>query len=258
MIRDEIQAGRKVLKSLDRQTIVVLTVSAVLVLLQMKFGSRRLFRTDIAPILSLPASDLFAWGWWFVMQGTLGFVLPVLILKFGFSQTREQMGLGLGDWKFAGTIAALYVPVVLIGTWVLSDGPAFQQNYPHLQEAANSWQTFFVYESLFLFYWIGWEYLWRGFVLFGTRKSLGFYAIFVQALPFAVLHYAKPLPEALLSVVGGIVLGALVWRTGSFWIAVPIHWIQMFSLDLFSTLRIRSGISGYGLSALIDTIRSAF
>ncbi len=237
---------------------VVLTVSAVLVILQMKFGSRRLFRLELAETFSLPDTELFAWGWWFIMQGTLGFIIPVLILKFGFSQTREQMGLGLGDWKFAGVIASLYIPVVLAGTWVLSDGAAFQDNYPHLREASTSWRVFFIYQALFLFYWVGWEYLWRGFVLFGTRHSLGLYAIFVQALPFAVLHYAKPLPEAMLSVVGGILLGALVWRTGSFWIAVPIHWIQMFSLDLFSALRTRSGISGSGLSSILEMIRFGF
>lgn len=257
-LRDEISSARIALKSLDRRTVVVLTMTAVLVILQMKFGSRRLFKTELAEAFSLPATDLFAWGWWFVMQGTLGFVVPVLILKYGFSLTRDQMGLGAGDWKFAGFVAALYIPVVLVGTWILSDGQAFQDNYPHLKEATTSWQTFLIYQALFLFYWIGWEYLWRGFVLFGTKHTLGFYAIFVQALPFAVLHYAKPFPEAMLSIVGGILLGALVWRSGSFWIAVPIHWVQMFALDLFSTLRIRTGVSGWGFAALLDLIKTIF
>ena len=31
-------------------------------------------------------------------------------------------------------------------------------------------------------------------MLFGTKQVLGVYAILVQALPFAVLHYAKPFP----------------------------------------------------------------
>ena len=97
---------------------------------------------------------------------------------------------------------------------------------------------------------MGWEYLWRGFVLFGTAPTLGLYAIFVQALPFAALHVTKPWPEALLSIVGGIALGALVWRCRSFWIAVPIHAAQMMLLDFWSALRIRTGASGWGLEAL--------
>lgn len=257
-LREEISSARNALKSMDRRTVVVLTMSAVLVILQMKFGSRRLFKTELATVLSLPATDLFAWGWWFTLQGALGFVVPILILKYGFSMTRNQMGLGAGDWKFAVSVAALYIPIVLVGTWILSDGQAFQENYPHLKEATTSWKAFFIYEALFLFYWIGWEYLWRGFVLFGTKHTLGLYAIFVQALPFAVLHYAKPFPEAMLSIVGGILLGALVWRSRSFWIAVPIHWVQMLALDLFSTLRIRSGVSGWGFSSLMDLLKSVF
>lgn len=221
----------------------------------MRFGARSLYRFDIAPVLSLPATEIYAWGWWFLIQAFLGFMIPVLLLRFAFSMSFVEMGLGLGDWKFAGTIGLFYVPLVLVGTWILSDGMVFQENYPHLEAAKRNWSTFVVYEMLFLFYWIGWEYLWRGFILFGTKHALGLSAIFVQAVPFAVLHYTKPLPEALLSVLGGIALGALVWRSRAFWIAVPIHWIQMVSLDLFSTLRIRSGVSGWDPAAMLEIVK---
>jgi hypothetical protein len=254
-VRGEIASIRKVWSSLDRRAVMVLTVSAVLVLLQMRFGSRTFYRLEVATALSISADELHAWGWWFGVQGILGFLIPVFLLRVVSRLSAAEMGLGLGDWRFASTIALVYVPLVLVGTWILSDGTGFQQNYPHLQVAAHDWNAFLVYEALFLFYWIGWEYLWRGFVLFGTRHVLGYYAIFVQALPFAVLHYAKPLPEALLSVVGGVALGALVWRSRSFWIAVPVHWMQMVALDLFCSLRIRTGVSGWGLNAVAEIMR---
>lgn len=186
------------------------------------------------------------------MQGVLGFVLPAVGLWWFFSNDLASLGLGAGDWRLATILAALYLPLVAIGTWVLSDGGAFQAQYPHYSPAAENWNTFLLYEALFLFYWLGWEYLWRGFVLFGTAPTLGLYAIFVQALPFAALHVSKPWPEALLSIVGGIALGALVWRCRSFWIAVPIHAAQMMLLDLWCTLRIRTEVSGVGLEALLD------
>ena len=69
-------------------------------------------------------------------------------------------------------------------------------------------------------------------------------------VPFALLHAQKPAAEAYLSVLGGIALGALVWRCRSFWIAVPIHAAQMLVLDLWCTLRLRSGAEGIGLDAL--------
>ena len=90
----------------------------------------------------------------------------------------------------------------------------------------------------------------------GTARTFGLYAVFVQAVPFALLHLNKPLPEALLSIVGGVALGALVWRCRSFWIAVPIHAAQMLVLDFWCTLRIRTGVSGVGPAALVELVRA--
>jgi hypothetical protein len=183
-----------------------------------------------------------------------GFAIPALILLAGFRRTPAQAGLGAGDWRLALTIALVYLPIALVGTWVLSDGAAFREQYPHLTEASYDWWTFVAYEVLFLLYWIGWEYLWRGFVLFGTAPALGAAAVVVQMVPFALLHMEKPPAEAYLSIVGGLALGALVWRCRSFWIAVPIHAYQMLALDLWSTLRVRSGADGIGWDALVQAV----
>ncbi len=254
-LRAEWRRALHAARTLDPQAVFVLLAAVALVIVQFTFGSRRVFREEFAAFFPAEWQGVLAWGWWFAMQGVTGFVLPVLALVLLFRRRPGEIGLGLGDWKLALTIAALYVPVVAVGTWVLSDGAAFQEQYPHYQPAAHDWRFFVIYELLFLFYWIGWEYLWRGFVLFGTAPALGVYAVFVQAMPFALLHLQKPLAEALLSIVGGVALGALVWRCRSFWIAVPIHAAQMLMLDLWCTLRIRTGVSGVGPEALAELLR---
>lgn len=253
-LRAEWDRLRSAAASLDGQTAFVLTFAALLVVLQFTLGDRDLFRRELAWILPSAWQGLASWGWWFGMQGLLGFVVPALALWVFFDNDAADIGLGLGDWRLALIIAGLYLPVVLVGTWVLSDGTAFQQQYPHFRPATQNWNVFLIYEALFLFYWVGWEYLWRGFVLFGTASTFGLYAIFVQALPFAALHIMKPWPEALLSIVGGIALGALVWRCRSFWIAIPIHAAQMMLLDLWCTLRIQTSVSGIDLEALLTLV----
>ncbi len=241
-------------RSLDRQTVFVLTTCIVFVILQQTLGSRRFFRTELSELFAEDWRGLLSWGWWFAVQGVTGFVLPAGALLLLFRRRPAEIGLGLGDWKLASVLALLYLPLVTVGTWVLSDGTEFQAQYPHYQPAALDWKFFLIYEALFLFYWVGWEYLWRGFVLFGTAHTFGLYAIFVQTVPFALLHLNKPLPEALLSIVGGIALGALVWRCRSFWIAVPLHAAQMLILDFWCSLRIRTGVSGIGFGALADLL----
>jgi uncharacterized protein len=246
----------KALRTLDIQTVFVLTAVAVLVLVQYTLGSRRLFRTELQHLFVEEWRELLGWGWWFGWQAITGFVVPVLCLVFLFRRRPAEIGLGRGDWRFALRVAGIYLPFVIAGTWLLSSGTAFQAHYPHLHAAAFDWRLFGLYEGLFILYWIGWEYLWRGFVLFGTRHTFGVYAIFVQMVPFAALHLNKPPIEALLSIVGALALGALVWRCRSFWIAVPIHAAQMLLLDFFSTLRIRTGVSGVGPSAAFELFRT--
>jgi len=251
-IRDEWKKLQVGLKKIDIQAAVVLLAAALLVILQMKWGDRGFFRNEIAPLLEVDGRGLVSWVWWFGMQGVLGFILPIGLLKWGFGMSMRDMGLGLGDYSFALKITAIYLPLVVVGTWVLSDSPAFLAKYPHYSPASSNWTTFLVYEAFFVLYWIGWEYLWRGFVLFGTKKAFGIMAIFVQAMPFAIMHFDKPFAEAFLSIVGGVALGALVWRSRSFWIAVPIHAAQMVILDLWCSLRARTGASGIGWDALMS------
>jgi hypothetical protein len=254
LLRREWSRTALAVRRLDRQTVFVLLAACLLVVLQDTLGSRRLFRTEWAGLFPPEQRALLEWGWWFSMQGVLGFILPVASLLLIFKRRPSEIGLGLGDWRFGLLVAGIYLPLVVIGTWFLSDGAAFQAKYPHLDEAKIDWTIFFAYEAIFLFYWVGWEYLWRGFVLFGTAPVFGLYAIFVQTVPFAILHVDKPLPEALLSILGGVALGGLVWRCRSFWIAVPIHAAQMMILDFWCALRARSGASGVGSSALLDAL----
>jgi len=250
VFRIETRRFLKALRSLDLQTVTVLTLSGLLLIATFKLGSRDFFLEQVAP----QGTRLQSWAWWFVVQGITGFAIPVLVLIIGFRRRPASIGLGLGDWKLAITLFVLYLPVVIIGTWVLSDGRLFQAEYPHYRGAAESWSVFATYHALFLFYWVGWEYLWRGFILFGTARTFGLHAIFVQAIPFALMHIQKPTSELVLSLVGGVVLGALVWRCRAFWIAVPIHSVQMLVLDFWCSLRIRTGASGLWIEAL----RTAF
>ena len=253
-IRAEWQRLVRAASRLNTQTVFVLLAAVVLVFIQFSLGDRDFFREELAHLLPAGWRGLAAWAWWFFIQGITGFVLPVAALVLMFDRRPSAVGLGAGDWRLALTLAALYIPIVIVGTWFLSASPEFQTQYPHYEPAAYDWTVFLIYEAFFLFYWIGWEYLWRGFLLFGTAPTFGIYAIVVQTVPFAVLHFDKPLPEAFLSIVGGLALGALVWRCRSFWIAIPIHFAQMLILDFWCSLRLRTGINEVGLDALLQLL----
>src|SRR5687768_14915824 len=183
-LRREARAFLTALRGLDRQMVVVLVSAVALVFVQLQLGGRDFYWDHVSSGVAMEHRDLGAWAWWFVWQGVTGFVIPALILLVGFRRRTAEAGLGAGDWRLALGVALAYIPIVIVGTWVLSDGAGFRAQYPHLPEATRDWRVFLAYEALFLFYWVGWEYLWRGFVLFGTAPALGAAAVVVQMVPF--------------------------------------------------------------------------
>jgi uncharacterized protein len=257
-LRRELTALGKAIRSLDPLTSTVLVAAPTLALIQHKWGSRKFFRRELGERVAAEDLEIYAHAWDFLSQAVTGFVLPVLILVVLFRRRPAEMGLGLGDWRLAGTLAALYAPLAAAGCWMLSAQTSFQDKYPRFGPAEDDWQMFLLYEAMFLAYWLGWEYLWRGFVQFGTARTFGYYAIFVQMIPFAILHFRKPTVESFLAIPGALLLGALVWRCRAFWIAIPIHAWQMMMIDLMCSLRARSGARGIGPSALLEAIRGAF
>ena len=165
----------------------------------------------------------------------------------------RSFGLGAGDWRFGLRVSVLFYLVMLPLLWFASASSAFQSVYPHSHIVRGDWTLFLVYEAAFVLYFIGWEFVWRGYMLFGLRPHTGAaVAVLAQMIPFVILHYGKPVPETVGAIVAAIALGALSLRARSFWYAVLIHWSVMLTIDLLATLRFRSGSTGIGLQALAD------
>ena len=50
----------------------------------------------------------------------------------------------------------------------------------------------------------------------GLSKKFGYYAIFIQMIPFFILHRGKPELETFASIFGGLILGVQAWRSEVF------------------------------------------
>ena len=236
-ISQEYKDFKKHFSSLGKAELVYLILPVVLIMLMDYFSFRSTWLNAFAneQWLGMPPA-LIKRIVYFAMMFLCGFIIPVLIQRFIFKQSIQGMGLGRGDVHFSFKILMLYVPLVALGTFALAHLEGFQKQYPRIDEVKTSWLWFVLYQGFFLFYWIGWEYLFRGFMLFGLYPRFGYYAVLLQTIPFALRHVTKPFPEDFLSILGGIVLGFLILRARSFWVAVPIHFVQMFFLELFCVL----------------------
>jgi membrane protease YdiL (CAAX protease family) len=80
------------------------------------------------------------------------------------------------------------------------------------------------------------EFFFRGFLIFMLRPRFGYGAIAVMVVPYSMIHFAKPMPEAMAAVVGGVILGWLAFKTQSIWGGVLLHVAVALSMDVLAML----------------------
>ena len=72
-------------------------------------------------------------------------------------------------------------------------------------------------------YLFAWEFLFRGFILFGLKEKLREGSIIVQMIPFVLLHFGKPELETISTILMGLYFGYIVYRGNSYWPAFLVH-----------------------------------
>lgn len=144
-------------------------------------------------------------------------LLPLLIIVIFLRKTPFQFGLRFGNFK----VWCLHVVItIIIGLPVLY----FASNYQPLREFYTVSQFSpmkHVYETII--YMLGWEFIFRGFLLFGLKNKLKETSILVQMIPFVIVHFGKPEVETISTILMGIYLGYIAYRGDSFWSAFIIH-----------------------------------
>jgi membrane protease YdiL (CAAX protease family) len=242
-----------------RDVIIVFLTVAIVGILSNQYGSKRFFFERWHAVLGGERLyDLYQYIYWFGSEFILYFLLLIPVIAFIHRRPFREFGMGAGDWRFGLRLSLYFFLIMLPILWIASASPAFQQVYPHSAIVRTDWTLFLIYETAFILYFIGWEFVWRGYMLFGLLPHTGAtVAVLAQMIPFVILHYGKPMPETFGAIAAGIALGALAVRTRSFWYAVLIHWSVMFTIDFLATMRFRSGVQGIGPDALRD-IFSAF
>jgi len=143
-------------------------------------------------------------------------LIPLFVVIFIFRENPKEYGFQLGDWRAGLTLTALALLLMTpILWWLIRTDGGMQSYYAHLASGLP-WNTF-----LDLF---GWEFLFRGFLLFGYARKFGAEALWLQAVPFAIAHVGKPEIETLSTIFGGFIFGWVAWRSKSFIYPFLIHW----------------------------------
>jgi uncharacterized protein len=258
-LKSEINGLLKSVKELDKKVLAIFISVAILQTISFYFTSRRFFRANLfEQFQNYSDPYLLEYLYWFIGDFFTFFILGIIIIKFGFKEKLSDYGLQLGDIKIGLSFSLLFLLVMIIFIWFVSATPAFAEKYPHLSSAKSDWNTLFIYEAGMLLYMFAWEFIWRGFMLFGLEKKFGGYAVLMQMIPFVILHNGKPFLETFGAIFGGIALGILALRTRSFYYCVVTHIGVMFSIDVISSLRFRANDYGIGIASIVNIIKLIF
>lgn len=246
-----------VLREMDRKVIIIFLSVAVMQTISFYLTSRRFFRVNLFPYYrSQPDVYLIEYLYWFIGDFITYFVVSFVIIKFLLKDNLKEYGFQWGEYKTGFTVSILFLVIMLPVIWLFSSTPDFVEKYPHLLSARSDWGEFTIYEFGMLIYMFSWEFIWRGFMLFGLKERFGNHAILIQMIPFVILHNGKPFAETFGAIAGGIILGLLAFRTNSFFYGVITHMGVMLSIDLICTLRFRANDYGVGLNSLLNLINN--
>ena len=167
---------------------------------------------------------------WVAGSVTCYFIVPALVVRLVF-------GLKLRDFyltphaylQHLPFYALLFLPVGL-AVLVVAQSPNFQAHYP-FYDTASGWPDQVVWELGYALQFFGLEFFFRGFMLRGVVAELGSMGVMVMIIPYCMIHFGKPLPECLGSILSGLVLGTLAMDTKSIWGGVTIHVAVAWLMD---------------------------
>lgn len=148
-----------------------------------------------------------------------------------YREPLSSFGFGRGEWRkgLLYTLAACAGMALVL--CFAARTPAMQAFYEGRAPDGLGRAIFLNAVELF-----GWEFIWRGLVLFAFARAFGpGPAIFLQAVPFAFMHLGKPELETLSTIFGGAAFGYIAWQTRSFIYPWLIHWFVVTFTLLIAT-----------------------
>ena len=157
-------------------------------------------------------------------------LLPILTIIVLLRRNPLDFGFRLGNyrvWLFHVAVALLvWIPILFISS-----------RFSTLEEFYTIPQFDLIRYSLEISaYMFAWEFLFRGFLLFGLKDKLGEASILVQMIPFILLHFGKPSLETIGTILMGIYFGYIVYRGNSYWPALIIHLFANISFRVIVNL----------------------
>ena len=226
------------MRSLDVRMVVVPVIAVVLLTVRHFVFNGSFFRAHVGPHIiprGRPGGMYFMFPdlWWAVGCILLYLVVAALVARFAFGMRLADCGVRLkGVLKTLPIFFILYLLMLPLVIFVSGD-PSFRNQYPFPKPYGGEWTIgqFALWETAYGVQFFALEFFMRGFFLFALWDKLGYNAIFVMIVPYTMIHYGKPAPEAFGAIIAGFALGYLALKTRSMIGCFLLHFGVAFTMD---------------------------
>lgn len=161
--------------------------------------------------------------------------IPLIISLFIIRRNLGDLGININDVSGSVIwILGMGISIILIQS-IVSGNKTNLAQYPQVRIKEWSVLLFLKNSLLWFLYLCSYEFMFRGFLLFGSVYAFGVWpGILLNAALYSLAHIPKGAKEAVLAIPFGIFICYITLRTETIWAAVFIHLILALSNDFFS------------------------
>ncbi|HDQ45568.1 MAG TPA: CPBP family intramembrane metalloprotease [bacterium] len=237
--RDGELSLRSLLREGEKESVLILITIPLILLFWVYFGKQADFERLFQGFADRTNRDFYSAVYEYTTAFLLMFWVPFLIIRMHFKRPLSDFGIQKGDARYGIRFVIFLIPFALWAAWIGSSMAEVQAEYPLAKSSMERPLQFFVMECLYLTFYFGWEFFFRGFILFGLERRFGALgAILIQTIPSAIVHIGKPAGESFGAILAGLLFGYLAVRTRSIYYPLLLHAILGIATDIFVTLRV--------------------
>jgi hypothetical protein len=168
--------------------------------------------------------------------------LPLGLVNFLFIFNRQD---NLGINKKEIDLSPFFIILLIIAPFIFFSAfesglnnyyPTFRYEGAAKVLGVSKWIPVSLYELLYGLDFFNVELMFRGFMVIGLISYLGRDAVLAMAVFYCSIHFGKPPAEAISSLFGGYVLGAIAYQTRSVWGGVIVHMGLAWLMELSAFL----------------------
>ncbi len=169
-------------------------------------------------------------------------LLPILFLFIRQLKTGDKYYLSytfsVGKWKVGLILtAACWIFMLIVLLVVFGFDEKLRNIYPvGGDQVVKNMGLFAVYQTVSLFYFLSFEYFFRGFFYFEFERKIGDYAILIMLLPYIIHKFGKPTLEIMSAIIAGIALAIMSRWTRTFIYGALLHFLVALSADVIAVM----------------------